>query len=762
MGEFYFVEMIMGIMDKTYPRPANEVARLAALQALNILGPAQNSEFDDIVELARELFQVPMVAITLIDTVQQYIKSGFGLDVCVMPREASICNYTITRGSLFVIDDLSVDPELRQLLPQIDGQPMCFYAGVPISIEPDLHLGALCIGDVKPRTLTPGETSHLYRLASLASTLLRHRKIVLENETATASLRDQLRKNEEQSRALVRSHKLFDRASALTKIGSWERGIDTREVHWSSGMYDIFEVEAGKILTVDEIFSMFPIGYREKIEQIIDHKIIDQKIFDNEILISTAKGNKRWVRETWNIDRSLDRPDYLFGIIQDITEQKAVWDRMRFLAERDLLTGLPNRSLLQSRLEHLSIGPFPEQASLVLIDLDGFKHINDTFGHDVGDQCLKQIANRLQRSSRSTDVLARMGGDEFALLVHKTDRRAIEARALAILRLLRRPIHWRGKSFQISGSIGIAFKDQLDFAPLHIVTEADLALYAAKAAGRNIFRIFDQDMKKKAEVRFETVKSVTRALQRGELALFYQPKILLAEDKLAGFEALLRWRHPDGRIIAAGALSAALEDPDLSERIGDWVVETALSQARTWHLANLDFGHIAINLSPSQFREVAFADRLIGMIAAHGLRTDMIEVEITEGVFLNPEGGIVREILDKLRTAGIRIALDDFGTGFASLSHLRTYPVDIIKLDRSFIQHVLTSPQDHGIVQATLFLARQLEVEVVAEGIEEQDQFHFLNALGCRYGQGWLFAKALPAIEATTWCVPVSEMLAAS
>ena len=507
---------------------------------------------------------------------------------------------------------------------------------------------------------------------------------------------------------------------------------------------------------------MFPVGYRNVIEKIINYKSIDQKDFDNEILITTAKGNKRWVRETWNIDRNLDSPDRLFGIIQDVTEQKAVWDRMRFLSERDLLTGLPNRSLLQSRLEHLSVGPLPEQVSLFLIDLDGFKHINDTFGHDVGDQCLKQIANRLKRCTRSTEVLARMGGDEFALLVQKTDRKAIEARALDILRLLRRPIHWRGKSFQISGSIGITLKDKIDFAPLHIVTEADLALYAAKAAGRNIFRIFDLEMKKKAELRFETVKSVTRALQRGELALFYQPKIHLANDKLAGFEALLRWRHPDGRIIAAGTLSAALEDPDLSERIGDWVLETALAQARTWHLANLDFGHIAINLSPTQFREAAFADHLIGMIAAHGLRTDMIEVEITEGVFLNPEGGIVREILDKLRTAGIRIALDDFGTGFASLSHLRTYPVDIIKLDRSFIQNVLTSPQDHSIVQGTLFLARQLKVEVVAEGIEERDQLHFLNALGCRYGQGWLFAKALPAIEAAKWCLSVPEMLAAS
>ena len=180
---------------------------------------------------------------------------------------------------------------------------------------------------------------------------------------------------------------------------------------------------------------MFPVGYRNVIEKIINYKSIDQKDFDNEILITTAKGNKRWVRETWNIDRNLDSPDRLFGIIQDVTEQKAVWDRMRFLSERDLLTGLPNRSLLQSRLEHLSVGPLPEQVSLFLIDLDGFKHINDTFGHDVGDQCLKQIANRLKRCTRSTEVLARMGGDEFALLVQKTDRKAIEARALDILRL---------------------------------------------------------------------------------------------------------------------------------------------------------------------------------------------------------------------------------------------------------------------------------------------------------------------------------------
>ncbi|MFN3672513.1 MAG: putative bifunctional diguanylate cyclase/phosphodiesterase, partial [Bosea sp. (in: a-proteobacteria)] len=315
----------------------------------------------------------------------------------------------------------------------------------------------------------------------------------------------------------------------------------------------------------------------------------------------------------------------------------------------------------------------------------------------------------------------------------------------AMLQALSPPVLWGEYSFRIGASIGIAIPETARRDnPAELFTQADIALYAAKAGGKNTSRLFDPQMKRDSDQRFETVRNIARALGQDELALFYQPKRYLGDGGHAGFEALLRWRRPGGEVVSAGAFQSAFEDPELSARLGRFVVEQALLQAAQWNAAGLDFGHIAMNLSAAQLLDPDFAEALIARMAELGLAARMIEVEVTEGVFLDQEKGTVQRILERLQSSGVRVALDDFGTGHASLVHLRTYPIDVIKIDRSFVQRFLHSAQDRAILETILRLGESLGMDIVAEGIESDEQFETLRALGCHLGQGFLFAPAIP------------------
>lgn len=732
----------------TYPVPDNERMRVEALRRLGLIGSPPEPEFDAVVKLACDIFKAPIALVSLLDDHQQWFKAVRGLDVCSTERESAFCNYPVASGDLLIVDDAGSDARFSSNRLVTGGPLIRFYAGVPLSIDPGVHLGTLCVIDTKPRQFTAADVDQLMRLGEIVMALLRQYRSARELEEKNRSLCAQ-------AEELARSKKLFDRASELTRMGAWEWAPDTDELTWTDGMYDIHELPRGSSITSEQIHSLYPDETRWEIQRLLRGTSAEtggRYTFEGPMV--TAKGGKRWVRLVGDVECENGVAVRRFGVKQDITAQKALWDRMRFLAECDPLTGLANRSTLQKHLRRTGRAKDQSQKSLVmfLIDLDGFKHLNDTFGHSVGDECLKQIARRLRRVCRGTEMVARLGGDEFALLLDAS-RAEVSPEQCAELALaeLRRPIRWDGQSFQLSGSIGVATTNGVGSRSSQLFTEADLALYVAKGAGRNTFRVFSPDMKASADARYDTIRNITRALNTNELELFYQPKMNLAKGALSGFEALLRWRRPDGQVIPAGAFTAALEDPELSDRIGDWVIEEAINQAREWDTDGHDFGHIAINLSSGHFRDAGFASRFVNQIADSGLRPGMIEVEVTEGVFLSQEGGTVRRILESFREAGIRIALDDFGTGYASLSHLRTYPVDIIKIDRSFVQHFLTSVQDHAIVQSTLFLARHLRLDVVAEGIEEAEQCEFLRALGCQFGQGYLYSRAICADEAREW-----------
>jgi diguanylate cyclase (GGDEF)-like protein len=565
----------------------------------------------------------------------------------------------------------------------------------------------------------------------------------------------------EREAALAHSKKIFDRSSAATKIGVWECDLTNADtLRWTDGVYDLFELPRGSAIDRAQTVAMYDPVSRREMEALRAKAIREQGGFTLDARITTALGKQRWMRLTADVESENGVAVRIFGMKQDITEEKALWERTRYLAETDVMTGLANRSQFQATLSRLdevadgrvSIGP------LLLVDLDGFKQVNDSFGHALGDECLKQVSGRLRSVCSKAVLVARIGGDEFAVLMGaEVDRAEGEALAERVLDELRQPIVWREHSFQLGASVGVAFPQTIEGCrPADLFTYADIALYAAKAKGKNTFRIFNPQMKAEGDRRFETVRDVARALVQDQLELHYQPKLRLADNSLSGFEALLRRRLPSGQVMAAGAFQAAFADPELSARLGKWVIEKTIRQAGLWHRSGLDFGTIAINLSTSQLNDHRFADALIDRIADHGLSPEMIEVEVTEGVFLENERGPIKRLLERLKQSGMRVALDDFGTGYASLVHLRSYPIDVIKIDKSFVQRFLSSPQDRAILETMLRLGASLGMDVVAEGIETPAQLEALKALGCPLGQGFLFSKAVPAAEAADWIAPVT------
>ncbi len=438
----------------------------------------------------------------------------------------------------------------------------------------------------------------------------------------------------------------------------------------------------------------------------------------------------------------------IVGVTFDITQRKEAEARVWYAANHDSLTGLPNRAFFNARLEELLLDTGREDgsAALFVMDVDDFKGINDTLGHDAGDRLLEEIAKRLRSMLREKDLVARLGGDEFAMLVPGiADRGDVAALGRRILNQMRRPFDYYERTVVIRASLGIALYPDHDRIPAELMKDADMALYSAKAEGRNRSVFYSPEMRRAIERRVRTAGEIRMALDRGEIVPYYQPKVCLATGRIDGFEALARWRHPGRGLLSPSAFASAFEDRELSSAIGESMIRSVITNVREWRRHGVPAFRIAVNLSAAELGDADLAGRLLGMLAEADIRPEMLEVEITESVVFGPDADLVEATLQQLHQAGVTTALDDFGTGHASLTHLKQFPIDYIKIDRSFIRDVLDDTDDAAIVSAVIGLGKNLGMKLIAEGVETAAQADFLVARGCDFGQGYLFARPMPA-----------------
>ncbi|MCY1141244.1 bifunctional diguanylate cyclase/phosphodiesterase [Actinoplanes sp. Pm04-4] len=427
---------------------------------------------------------------------------------------------------------------------------------------------------------------------------------------------------------------------------------------------------------------------------------------------------------------------------QALAEQASLQESMRHQALHDTLTGLPHRRLLEEQLT-LVAESGERRGALLLLDLDGFKDVNDRLGHTVGDELLVSVADRLRRLLGPGETLARPGGDEFAMLLPAAGAAEVKARADAVLTALRRPVEVTGHTLHVTGSIGIRRLEPRAGAD-ELLSDADLALYAAKAAGKDRHELFDPRLRREQAERIRTVERLRVALEADEFTVHYQPIVALRSGASVGFEALVRWTPPGQDPIGPDKFIPAAEDSGLIVGLGEWVLRRACAEAAVWHRR---YGTtIAVNVSPRQLAEPYFADRVRRALADSDLPAHALTVEITEGVLVR--SGAHAELalthLAELRADGVRVAIDDFGTGYSSLAYLRDLPIDILKIDKSFMPDDPGDAQQAALVRAVVDLARSLNLTTVAEGVETAHHAELLRTLGCDRGQGWLFGRPGP------------------
>jgi diguanylate cyclase (GGDEF)-like protein len=430
---------------------------------------------------------------------------------------------------------------------------------------------------------------------------------------------------------------------------------------------------------------------------------------------------------------------------EDITERRRVEDRIAHLAHHDALTDLPNRVLLRERLEQglQAIREKGQRFALLMLDLDRFKDVNDTLGHPAGDALLKDAAARLRGCVREADTVARLGGDEFAIVEGLTDP-AAEAGGLAerVLEVMNLPFDFDGQQMTVSTSIGIAIAPTDGTDPDQLMKNADLALYRAKSEGRETYRFFEAEMDRRAQARRALESDLRTALLTGGLELHYQPFVDLERDEVSGFEALLRWNHPQRGAVSPAEFVPIAEETGLIGAIGEWVLKQACRDAAAWP------GHIkvAVNLSPAQFKCGDPVEAILAALSESGVAASRLEVEITESVMLQ-ESAATLATLRQLHDTGVRIALDDFGTGYSSLSYLRSFPFDKIKIDGSFIRNVSDEESSLAIIRAVTGLSKSLGMVTTAEGVETVAQFERVRSEGCTQAQGYLIGRPRPASE---------------
>ena len=463
-----------------------------------------------------------------------------------------------------------------------------------------------------------------------------------------------------------------------------------------------------------------------------------------------ADGSWIWLEVLGN--NLLEHPG-VGGIVltsRDITERKQAEERAQYLANYDVLTGLPNRFLMHDRVNQAVAHArhTRERVALMHIGVDRFKVVNETLGHYVGDTVLKAATDRIKHCARDTDTIARIGGDEFTILIPDvSNMHTVSATAGKILSQMSQPFPGTSQDVFVSASIGLSlFPDDAKSAN-ELTKHADAAMYSAKKLGRNNYQFFTHALNEEVHERMVLEAGLRLALQRDEMFLVYQPKIDLESRETIGAEALIRWNHPTLGLIAPARFIPVAEESGMVGQIGEWVLRTACAQIQNWQGMGL-YPQIAVNVSARQFQQYDLSKLVSEVIREAQISPESLEIELTESAVMHDaESSVIT--LERLKQLGVRISIDDFGTGYSSLSYLKRLPLDILKIDQSFVRDISSDVNDAAIVRAIITLARNLGMKVIAEGVETEAQLSFLNAYGCQYAQGYLFGQPMSADELT-------------
>lgn len=507
-------------------------------------------------------------------------------------------------------------------------------------------------------------------------------------------------------------------------------------------------------LQINEIFPVITEDEREKPCAVVRDCIAKSEIIhmQAEAVFYDRVGNEHIVQVTAGplMDEAGNSLGAVFGI-SDVTEKKQALQRLTYQATHDYLTDLPNRSLLFDRLSQAITRAHRsgKSVAILFLDLDNFKKVNDQLGHSGGDSLLKMVGKRLKEACRSGDTVARLGGDEFVVLLEELkDLRVTATVAEKFLHLLKPPFSVAGNEFYITGSIGISVYPKDGTGVEELMKNADIAMYEAKKSGRNNYLFFSDEMNDLIQKKLRLETDLRAALAGSELQLYYQPQVRLSDNKIIGVEALLRWISDDRQVISPSSFIPVAEESGLILPLSEWVMQTACRQARLWQDEMQESLCMAINISPRHFRDENFSSRLRGIIGQTGIDPKKLDLEITESLIMQDVDRSV-DIMRNFKSLGGTVSIDDFGTGYSSLSYLKKFPLDKLKIDKSFVDEIDINQKDEGLAKTIITMGHGLGLTVVAEGVETKRQLEKLRELGCDIIQGYYYSRPLPADEMT-------------
>jgi len=551
-------------------------------------------------------------------------------------------------------------------------------------------------------------------------------------------------------RARQRLNLLLEATQSLAHVGGWV-DLLTGQMVWTDEVYRILETSPQAFTpTPESMARFFPGASAERVRQTVEDAEREGGAHGVEIEMLTARGRPIWVHSVSMVTREQDRVVKRISIIQDITSRKQsealVWQQANF----DTLTGLPNRRMLRDRLEQelKKSRRDGRQLAILFIDLDHFKEVNDTLGHDAGDALLVEAARRIRRCVREGDTVARMGGDEFTVVLSELhDGEHLERIVQTLLREMAALFQIGGEQVYVSASIGITTYPRDATEVEALFKNADQALYAAKGAGRNRFSFFTPALQEAAQNRVRLANDLRLGLAEQQFRVVYQPIVEMATGAVHKAEALIRWQHPQRGLISPADFIPIAESSGLIIDIGTWVFHQAAAQAKRWRAQHSPQFQISVNKSPVQFHNDAGRQQSwLAHLQELGLEGDSVVVEITEGLLLDSSAAVTGQLL-QLRDAGVQVSLDDFGTGYSSLTYLQRLDIDYIKIDQSFVRHLVPGCTELALCKAIIVMAHELGLKVIAEGVETQGQCDLLAAAGCDFGQGYHFARPM-AVEA--------------
>lgn len=714
------------------PVPADEEGRLLVLEEYGLVDTPRELDFNRLAALAARVLEAPVALITLVGRDRQFIKAGVGTDLCETPREVSFCTHALMSCEILIVPDATKDDRFAHNPFVIESPHIRFYAGAPLISYSGHVMGTLCVIDAKLRPdFDEGQQQTLRDIAALVMQQMEVRR--LDRLRADS---DRARENTERQFQLLVSH-VSDYAlymlDPLGFVSSWNSGAERIKGYAAD---EVIGTHFSRFYTQADQTSGAPALALQAAAQ--------EGRFEADVRHVRKNGTLFWANIV--IDAIYDNDRHLVGyakITRDITERRLNEERLHKMAHFDMLTGLLNRFAVLQRLEEIINSH--SAAAVLTLDLNGFNEVNDTLGPQAGDRILVEAGNRIESAVKNRGIVGRLGGDEFAVVIPDlADPVAASEVLQTIIDAFRSPFTFGEEELHLGIRGGIAMSPNHGASPDELVANANLALHNAKSRELDGYSVFQETFRQFALARTNCLRELRRAIANGELELYYQPQVRLADRCIVGAEALLRWNHPERGVLSPAAFIHILERSSLAESVGNWAIDSACAVASRIRATGREKFFVAVNVFGAQFESGDLVSTVRKALDDHRLTPDALELEITENIILEHDE-LVADVLCRLREIGVLAAFDDYGTGYASLSLLKRFPLGRLKIDQTFVRHVCSDPEDASVVKAILYLANNFGLSVTAEGIEHEDHEALLRGLNCPHGQGYLYARPMPA-----------------